>query len=105
MSKIEYFLKRRCDPNSPVSKKLLPLMVACYVNDRWKRYAIFKILLEHGADPAPSDVDGRNCVMYACALSLKREVELLVKDCDYDLKTADIYGDNVLHVCAKTGNT
>ncbi len=81
------------------ARSYFPLMVASYVRDRWKRYAIFKILLGHGADPALSDVDGRNCVMYACALSLKREVELLVKDCDYDLNTADIYGDNVLHVC------
>ena len=26
-------------------------------------------------------------------------------DCDYDLNAADIHGDTVLHVYAKTGNT
>ena len=105
-NKVEYFLKRQCDPNSSVcKKKILPLMVASYVRDKWKRLAIFKILLEHGADPALSDVEGRNCVMYACALSLRREVELLIKDCDYNLNAVDMYGDTILHVCAKTGNT
>ena len=54
---------------------------------------VFRILLEHGADPVLTDVHGKNSMMYACALSLKREVELLIKDCDYDLHAADIHGD------------
>ena len=66
---------------------------------------VFRILLEYGADPVLTDVHERNSMMYACALSLKREVELLIKDCDYDLHATDIHGDTMLHVCAKTGNT
>lgn len=80
-------------------------MVACFISDRQKRMMIFKILLEHGADPVLIDVHGRNCIMYACAMRLKREVEMLIRDCDYDLNAADIYGDTMLHVCARTGDT
>ena len=43
--------------------------------------------------------------MYACAMCLKREVELLIGDCDYDLNATDIHGDTMLHMCARTGDT
>ena len=100
----KYLLEKGCDPNGTTGKKQVrPLMVACHVTDDQKRMSIIKILIEHGADPTLTDVQGRNSVMYGCALGLKGVTELLVKDCDYDLNATDKYGDTILHVCAKAG--
>ncbi len=100
-----FLLEQGCDPNQRVGpRQIRPLMVACFISDNQRRMMVFKILLEHGADPVLTDMHGRNSMMYACAVSLKRDVELLIKDCDYDLNAADIYGDTMLHVCAKAGN-
>ena len=79
-------------------------MVACFVKDGRKRHCLIKTLLNHGADPSLPDALKRNSIMYACALSLREEVKLLVKDCDYDLNTMDLYRDTLLHICAKAGD-
>ena len=101
-----YLLKQGCDPNMTIGKrKMRQLMVTCFVKNKQKRVAIVKTLLQHGADPSLTDVRGRSSVMYACALSLKDEVELMVKDCDYNLNATDMYGDTALHMCAKAGDT
>ena len=103
-TKTRCLLKQGSDPNSSVGKNhTRPLMVACYVKDKRNRLTIFKLLLQHRANPCLTDVYGRSCVMYACGLSLKEEVELLIKNSEYDLNTADVFGDTALHVCAKVG--
>ena len=100
----KFLLQQGCNPNLLVGHQgMRPLMVACFIADERKRRAILKALLEHGADPTLTDVQGRNSVMYGCALGLKGVTELLVKDCDYDLNATDKYGDTILHVCAKAG--
>ena len=105
VGKVKYLLEKGCNPNAPAGrKKVRPLMVACYVSCSRKRIGIFRALVHHGASPFLTDVYGRNSVMYACALALRDEVELLVKDCDYDLNAKDRYGDTALHMCAKAGD-
>ena len=99
-----FLLKQGCDPNLPIgTRQMRPLMVACFVGNKHKRTTIIRILLQHGADPSLTDVYGRSCVMYACGLSLKEEVELLIKNSEYNLNMADVFGDTTLHVCAKAG--
>ena len=100
-------LKKGCDPNTPILGKrhVYPLMVASYIKCKRNRLEIFKALLKYGADPSLTDARGRSSVMYACALSLKDEVELMVKDCDYNLNATDMYGDTALHMCTKAGDT
>ena len=103
--KVRYLLRKGCDPNKPAGKNVIhPLMVACYVVNSWKRVSILKMLIEHGADPTKADVRGRNSVMYACALALAVETALMVKDWDYDFNTTDMYGDTLLHICARAGD-
>ena len=103
--RVKFLLSRGCDPNSPTSsKEFRPLMVACYVQNPKHRIPIFETLLEYGAEPRLTDVHGRNSVMYACALSLLREVSMMIEDCEYDLNVTDDHGDTLLHICAKAGN-
>lgn len=109
-----FLLRKGCDPNMVISQEdgdggsggrgLRPLMVACFVKNKHKRLAVMRTLLEHGADPSLPDAHGRSSVAYACALSLRDEVECMVKDCDYNLNTADRCGDTPLHMCAKAGD-
>ena len=102
---MKHLLRKKCDPNCVVSyRQLRPLMVACYLTDKRKRMAIFQCLLKHGADPTLRDVYGRNSMMYVCALGLRDETQLMVKDSDYNLNATDMYGDTLLHFCAKAGN-
>ena len=103
--KMRYLLEKGCNPNGPAGRnEIRPLMVAAYVNNSRKQSAIFKCLLKHGADPMLCDVYGRNSIMYACALGLRDATQLMIKDSDYDLNATDMYGDTLLHFCAKTGN-
>jgi ankyrin repeat protein len=78
-------------------------MVASFVASDKKRRAIFRCLLKYGADPTLRDVYGRNSLMYACALAHRDETRFMIKDCDYDLNATDMYGDTLLHFCAKVG--
>ncbi len=78
-------------------------MVACFITNRKKRLEIINSLLNHGSDPILTDSFGRNSYMYACGLSLEKEVMLLIKDTDCDLNATDLKGDTLLHICAKTG--
>ena len=101
----KFLLERGCDPNTCIgTAQVRPLMIACFIKNILRRYTIFKTLLEFGADPCLTDVNGRTCVMYACALSLEKEVYILIQGCDYDLSVADLHGDTALHICAKAGD-
>lgn len=102
---VRCLLKKHCDPNAPVGDNYVyPLTAACYVRNKRNRLNIIQVLLRHGADPSLPDAHGRNSVMHACALSLRDEVELLVKDCDFELNAVDSGGDTALHWCAKAGD-
>ncbi len=102
---VKFLLEKGCDPNSAVGNdRIRPLMVACYLKNNNKRMSIFQHLLSHGADPSLSDLCGRNGYMYACGLSLEKELLLLIKYSETDLNVTDVHGDTLLHICAKTGN-
>ena len=79
---------------------------ACYFKDASKRLIIFKQLLSFEADVMLSDAVGQNSLVYCCALRLDEETVLLFKSTIYTcFKDADVYGNILLHVCAKSGNT
>ena len=107
-TQVKYLLeKEKCDPNKAVGERQTrPLMHACYVKDASKRLSIFKQLLSFEADVMLSDAVGQNSLVYCCALRLDEEAELLLKSTIYTcFKDADVYGNILLHVCAKSGNT
>lgn len=63
-----------------------------------------KFLLRNGADATLSDVNGRNALFYACALSLENVLAALLKHSEFDLNGADNDGNTALHVCAMAGD-
>lgn len=95
-------LKKGCDPNEATGpRKIRPLMMACYMKSKFKRMSVFKSLLLHDVNIDLADLDGRDCFMYVCAMSLKEEVQLLLGSRMYGLYSMDGKWNTPLHVCAR----
>lgn len=107
LRQVKLLLERSSDPNKAVGElQIRPLMHACYVKDNCRRMAIFKSLLHYEADPTLTDAAGQSSLMYACALNLNDEMELLLKNTIYTcFGSTDLRGNTLLHVSAMSGNT
>lgn len=103
---VKLLLKKGCNPNKPVGdRNIRPLMMAWYVKNKDKRMTMLKMLLNSSVNPMSTDSEGRNSLMYACALPLHDEVEILVNNSYCDFKAVDAHGNTVLHFCALAGNS
>lgn len=102
---VKLLLKKGCSPNKSVGAEVMrPLMIACHVKNKDKRLSMVKTLVDFNVNPMLADSKGRNCLMYACALSLDDEVEWLIKKVYMNFKAVDASGNTVLHYCALAGN-
>jgi len=105
VTQVRDLLQKGCSPNEAMGEcKIRPLMVACYMRSKHKRMSVFRSLIQHDVDIELADSNGRDCIMYACALSLKEEVKVLLESRMYGLYSMDDGWNTPLHVCARYGS-
>lgn len=102
--RVKFLLEQGCDPNLACgTRRIYPLMMACYISNSKKQLSIVNSLLLYGADPSLRDLSSRNSLMYACTLAHEDVVETIVYGADYDLNAVDTTGNTALHYAAVVG--
>ncbi len=105
IKQVRDLLEKGCNPNEPIGpQQIRLLMIACYMKSKFKRMSVFKSLIQHDVNIELTDVDGRDCFMYACAMTSKEDVQLLLDSRMYGLYSMDNQWNTPLHICARYGN-
>ena len=104
IKEVRVLLEKGCDPNqSHGAWGVRPLMIAQYSTCK-RRQQIVQLLLQFGAIPSLADNQGRNCLMYACALRAPESISMMLQATEYNFYDTDCYGNTLLHVCAMVGD-
>ena len=105
VKEVNILLEKGCDPNlSCGAWGMRPLMIAQYITSKKKRQQVVQLLLKFGAAPSLVDNQGRNSLMYACALQSSESVSMMLQVVGYSFYDADRDGNTLLHMCSMVGN-